>query len=220
MPENSAFYNSDGDFLIVAQEGVLHITTELGKLNVNPKEICVIPRGIRFRVDVSANCRGYISEIFKGHFTLPELGVIGSNGLANPRDFEIPVACFEDKDCDFTVVNKFHGKFFSCQYKSSVFNTVAWHGNYYPFKYHLDKFNTIGTISFDHPDPSIFTVLTAPSDEKGYLSFLKFIIFVFNYLRIKFLIFSELLFVTSLFSLPDGLLEKIPSGLLIIIETL
>ena len=168
MPENTAFYNSDGDFLIVAQEGILNITTELGKLNVGPKEICVIPRGIRYRVDVTSKCRGYICEIFKGHFTLPELGVIGANGLANPRDFEIPVACFEDKDCEFTVINKFHSKFFSCKYKSSIFNTVAWHGNYYPFKYHLDKYNTIGTISFDHPDPYIFTVLSAPTDEIGY----------------------------------------------------
>ena len=168
MKENSAFYNADGDFLIVPESGVLKITTEMGILYLYQKEIGVIPRGLRFRVDVDGNSRGYICEIFKSHFTLPELGVIGSNGLANARDFEIPVAWYEDKDCDFQVISKYQGKFFSCDYKFSIFNTVAWWGNYVPFKYNLDKFNTIGTISFDHPDPSIFTVLTAPSDEHGY----------------------------------------------------
>jgi homogentisate 1,2-dioxygenase len=167
MAENSAFYNADGDFLIVPQSGDLHITTEMGKLKVSPKEIVVIPRGIRFRVDVDGDCRGYICEIFKSHFVLPELGVIGSNGLANARDFEIPIAWYEDKECNFTVISKYMSKFFTCDYKYSVFNTVSWWGNYVPFKYNLDKYNTIGTISYDHPDPSIFTVLTAPTDELG-----------------------------------------------------
>lgn len=167
MNENSAFYSADGDFLIVPQLGDLHITTELGKMMVSSREIAIIPRGMRFRVDVDGNCRGYICEIFKGHFSLPDLGPIGSNGLANPRDFEVPVAWYEDKECEFTVISKYGGKFFSCKYEYSVFNTVAWWGNYVPYKYDLNKYNTIGTISFDHPDPSIFTVLTAPTDEQG-----------------------------------------------------
>lgn len=168
MDENSAFYSADGDFLIVPQHGELFITTELGRLNVRPKEIVVIPRGLRFRVDVEGESRGYICELFKGHFNLPDLGPIGSNGLASARDFEVPVAWYEDKDCEFKVVSKFGGKFFYTTYKHSIFNTVAWWGNYVPYKYDLDKFNTIGTISYDHPDPSIFTVLTATSDEPGY----------------------------------------------------
>jgi homogentisate 1,2-dioxygenase len=167
MKENTAFYNADGDMLIVQQHGELHITTELGKLSVNSKEIALIPRGLRFRVDVDGNARGYICELFKGHLALPELGVIGSNCLANARDFQVPVAWYEDKECDFKVICKYGTKFFSCDYKHSVFNTVAWWGNYVPFKYNLDNFNTIGTISFDHPDPSIFTVLSSPTDEAG-----------------------------------------------------
>ena len=167
MKENTAFYNADGDMLIVQQEGVLNITTELGKMNLRPKEIAVIPRGMRFRVDVSGNARGYICELFKGHLALPELSVIGSNCLANARDFQIPVAWYEDKDCDFTVISKFGSKFFSCDYKYSIFNTVAWWGNYVPYKYNLENFNTLGSISFDHPDPSIFTVLTSGTDEPG-----------------------------------------------------
>jgi homogentisate 1,2-dioxygenase len=166
MPENTAFYSSDSDFLIVPQAGQLFITTELGKLEVSSREICVIPRGLRFRVEVQGKNRGYICELYKGHFTLPELGPIGSNGLANSRDFEVPVAWYEDKDCEFTVISKFNGKFFQCKYQTSVFNTVAWWGTYVPYKYNLDKFNTIGPVSYDHPDPSIFTVLTAPSDEE------------------------------------------------------
>jgi homogentisate 1,2-dioxygenase len=167
MKENSAFYNADGDLLIVQQYGELHITTEMGKLSLKPKDICCIPRGLRFRVDVDGNSRGYICELFKGHLALPELGPIGSNCLANVRDFQVPVAWYEDKDCDFTVICKFGSKFFSSTYKHSIFNVVAWWGNYVPYKYNLDNFNTIGSISFDHPDPSIFTVLTAASDEPG-----------------------------------------------------
>jgi homogentisate 1,2-dioxygenase len=167
MDKNTAYYSADGDILIVAQSGCLTITTELGKLCVAPKEICVIPRGIRYHVAVDGNSRGYYCEIFKGHFLLPELGPIGANGLANARDFKIPVAYYEDKTEDFFVISKFQGKFFRSKHKSSVFDTVAWHGNYVPFKYNLDDFNTIGTISYDHPDPSIFTVLTAATDEPG-----------------------------------------------------
>ena len=171
MNENSAFYSSDGDILIVPQSGTLNIRTELGFLTVSPKEIVVIPRGIRFNVAVEGDSRGYFCEIYKGHFVLPELGPIGSNGLAGARDFLIPVAAFEDKDCEFTVYCKYFGKFFKKQYDHSIFDTVAWYGNYVPFKYNLDNFNTMGTISFDHPDPSIFTVLTAATDEPGYINF-------------------------------------------------
>jgi homogentisate 1,2-dioxygenase len=167
MKENTAFYNADGDLLIVQQFGELIITTELGKLSIKSKEVACIPRGMRFRVDTNGNARGYICELFKGHFGLPELGPIGSNSLANVRDFQVPVAWYEDKDCDFTVIGKFGSKFFSCDYKWSIFNTVAWWGNYVPFKYNLDNFNTIGSISYDHADPSIFTVLSAMSDEPG-----------------------------------------------------
>jgi len=172
MTADSGFFNSDGDFLIVPQTGELFITTEMGKLSVKQKEICVIPRGIRFRVDVSeegVNHRGYMCEVFGGHFSLPELGVIGTNGLANPRDFEIPVAAFEnvDKEGEYHIYQKYSGSFFKATQKNSIFNTIAWHGNYYPFKYDLNKFNTMGTISYDHPDPSIFTVLTCPTNEPG-----------------------------------------------------
>jgi homogentisate 1,2-dioxygenase len=167
MKENSAFYNADGDIIIVQQHGELQIITELGKLSIGPKEIACIPRGLRFRVDVNGNARGYICELFKGHLNLPELGPIGSNCLANTRDFQVPVAWYEDRDCEFTVICKFGSKFFSCEYNHSIFNTVAWWGNYVPYKYNLDNFNTIGSISYDHPDPSIFTVLTAPTDEHG-----------------------------------------------------
>ncbi len=167
MDENSAFYSSDGDFLIVPQTGTLTIRTEMGILKVSPHEIVVLPRGIRFNIAVEGNSRGYFCEIYKGHFVLPELGPIGANGLANARDFLVPVAAYEDREVDFTVICKFQGKFFKKHYNHSVFDCVAWHGNYVPFKYNLDNFNTIGTISFDHPDPSIFTVMTVATDEPG-----------------------------------------------------
>ena len=167
MDENLAFYSADGDFLIVPQTGTITIKTELGILMVSPKEIVIIPRGLRFNVAVEGESRGYFCEIYKGHYLLPELGPIGSNGLANARDFLVPVAHYEDKECDFTVISKFQGKFFKVLYKRSIFDCVAWHGNYVPFKYNLENFSTIGALSYDHPDPSIFTVLTAATDEPG-----------------------------------------------------
>lgn len=106
-------------------------------------------------------------EVYKNHFVIPDLGPIGSNGSANPRDFEVPVAWYEDLNENWTVVNKFSGKFFTYETTHSPFDIVGWHGNYYPYKYDLRKFNTIGSISFDHPDPSIFTVLTAQTDDPG-----------------------------------------------------
>lgn len=134
---------------------------------VAPLEICVIQKGIRFSVDVTEFSRGWICEVYKTHFTIPNLGPIGANGLANPRDFKIPVAWYEKSDEKFTIVNKYLGKLFTCEMDHSPFDVVAWHGNYAPYKYNLMDFNVIGTISYDHPDPSIFTVLTAPTDEPG-----------------------------------------------------
>ncbi|GLD96507.1 hypothetical protein PINS_up005190 [Pythium insidiosum] len=164
---DKCFYNSDGDWLIVPQEGVLKITTEFGKLRVAPREICVIQRGIRFSVDLDGPSRGYICEVFNRHFILPDLGPIGSNGLANPRDFEHPVAWYEDSDREFLCVNKFGGRLFSARMAFSPFNVVAWHGNYVPYKYDLMKFCTMNSVSYDHPDPSIYCVLTCQTEEAG-----------------------------------------------------
>lgn len=171
MNLKEAFYSADGDFLIVPQHGTLDIRTEFGSLLVRPNEICVIPRGIRYNVSLPEGpVRGYILELYQGHFSLPELGPIGSNCLANARDFQAPVASF-DEDHDgsnsYTLISKFNGRLFAAKQNHTPFDVVAWHGNYYPFKYDLGRFNTIGSISFDHPDPSIFTVLTAQSDHPG-----------------------------------------------------
>ena len=169
MDERTAFYSADGDFLIVLQHGVLDIQTELGNLLVRPNEICIIPRGIRYRVTLPEGpVRGYILELYQNHFQLPELGPIGSNCLANVRDFQAPVAHFgEDTEHEYTLVSKFAGHLFAATQQHTPFDVVAWHGTYYPYKYDLGRFNTIGSISYDHPDPSIFTVLTAPSDRPG-----------------------------------------------------
>jgi len=173
---NSAFYNSDGDFLIVPQEGKLTIKTEMGIIIANPREICVIQRGIKFSVDVDGPSRGYICESFGAHYRLPDLGVIGANGLANARDFEIPCAWYEDLDCDYPLYNKFCGEMFVAQMNHSPFDIVAWHGNYAPYKYDLDKFCCINSVTYDHPDPSIYCVLTAPSGEPG-TAMIDFVIF-------------------------------------------
>ncbi|GMT27987.1 hypothetical protein PFISCL1PPCAC_19284 [Pristionchus fissidentatus] len=165
--KNKAFYDSDGDLLIVPQQGSLELTTEFGRMLVAPQEIVVIPQGIRFSVGVSGPSRGYILEVYGTHFQLPDLGPIGANGLANARDFVSPVAWFEEKDEPFKIVNKYQGKMFVAEQDHSPFDVVAWHGNYVPFKYDLRHFNVINTVSFDHCDPSIFTVLTAPSTKPG-----------------------------------------------------
>ncbi|XP_013109815.1 homogentisate 1,2-dioxygenase [Stomoxys calcitrans] len=166
--KDCAFYNSDGDFLIVPQEGVLDITTEFGKMKVAPNEICVIPQGVRYSVNVAGPTRGYILEVYDNHFHLPDLGPIGANGLANPRDFETPVAWFENREVkDFAVISKYQGHLFVAKQNHSCFDVVAWHGNYVPYKYDLAKFNVINSVSFDHCDPSIFTVLTCPSSRYG-----------------------------------------------------
>mmetsp|Transcript_38273 Transcript_38273/g.85231 ORF Transcript_38273/g.85231 Transcript_38273/m.85231 type:complete len:494 (+) Transcript_38273:149-1630(+) len=165
---DSCLANADGDFLIVPQQGALKITTEFGIMVVQPTEICVIQRGIRFQVALlEGQARGYVLEIFQSRFVLPDLGPIGSNGLANPRDFLTPIAWYEEREANFTVMHKFEGQLFSAHQTFSPFNVVAWHGNYAPFKYPLHKFCPINAVSFDHPDPSIFTVLTAPSSVPG-----------------------------------------------------
>jgi homogentisate 1,2-dioxygenase len=162
------FANADGELLIVPQHGAIVLETELGTVEVAPKQIAVVPRGVRFRVRIVGEAaRGYICENYGALFRLPELGPIGSNGLANPRDFETPVAAFEDRDEPTEVVVKFGGKLWRTELAHSPLDVVAWHGNLAPYRYDLTRFNTINTVSFDHPDPSIFTVLTSPSDHPG-----------------------------------------------------
>ncbi|WP_294194438.1 homogentisate 1,2-dioxygenase [uncultured Sphingomonas sp.] len=163
-----AFFSADGELLIVPQEGALAIDTEMGRIHVAPLQIAVIPRGVRFRVALpDGRARGYVCENYGAAFRLPDLGPIGANGLANPRDFEVPVAWFEDHDEPCTVIQKFQGGLWQTTLDHSPFDVVAWHGNLVPYCYDLTRFNTINTVSFDHPDPSIFTVLTSPSDTPG-----------------------------------------------------
>jgi len=179
------FYDADGELLIVPQQGALRLATELGVLDVEPQEIAVIPRGIRFRVELLGEeaaapahpahaalahpcaARGYICENFGALLRLPDLGPIGSNCLANARDFLTPHAAYEDVEGAFELIAKFQGALWSAKIDHSPLDVVAWHGNYAPYKYDLRRFNTIGSISFDHPDPSIFTVLTSPSEQEG-----------------------------------------------------
>lgn len=162
------FYDADGELLLVPQQGRLRIDTELGVLEVEPQEIAVIPRGVRFRVSLpDGQARGYVCENFGALLRLPDLGPIGSNGLANPRDFLAPNAAFEDVEGDFELVAKFQGHLWRADIGHSPLDVVGWHGNYAPYKYDLRRFNAIGSISFDHPDPSIFLVLTSPSDTPG-----------------------------------------------------
>ncbi|ONF97406.1 homogentisate 1,2-dioxygenase [Sphingomonas jeddahensis] len=163
-----AFFSADGEMLIVPQEGALAIVTELGRIDVAPLQIAVIPRGVRFRVALpDGRARGYVLENYGALLRLPDLGPIGANGLANPRDFETPLAWFEDLDTPCDVVQKFQGGLWQTRLEHSPFDVVAWHGNLAPYRYDLRRFNTINTVSFDHPDPSIFTVLTSPSDTPG-----------------------------------------------------
>jgi homogentisate 1,2-dioxygenase len=162
------FYDADGDLLIVPERGALILRTEMGVVDIKPGEIALIPRGVRFRVElVGDEARGYVCENFGLPFRLPDLGPIGSNGLANPRDFLAPVAAYEELEGDFELVTKFGGRLWSARIDHSPLDVVAWHGNYTPYKYDLSRFNTINTVSFDHPDPSIFTVLTSPTDTVG-----------------------------------------------------
>ncbi|WP_448681046.1 homogentisate 1,2-dioxygenase [Pseudomonas nicosulfuronedens] len=171
------FFSADGELLIVPQAGRLRLVTELGVLEVAPLEIAVIPRGMRLRVELlDAEAAGYVAENHGAALRLPDLGPIGSNGLANPRDFLAPVAHYEDVEAPVQLVQKFLGELWATQLDHSPLDVVAWHGNNVPYKYDLRRFNTIGSISYDHPDPSIFTVLTSPSDTHG-MANMDFVIF-------------------------------------------
>ena len=171
------FYSADGELLIVPQAGRLQLFTEMGLIEIEPQEIAVIPRGIRFQVRLpDAQAQGYVCENFGALLRLPDLGPLGSNGLANPRDFLTPQAWYEDRSGDFSLIAKFGGKLWQAKIDHSPLDVVAWHGNYAPYKYDLRHFNTIGSISYDHPDPSIFLVLQAPSAVAG-VDTLDFVIF-------------------------------------------
>ena len=162
------FYDADGELLLVPEQGRLRVWTELGLVDAEPREVVVVPRGVRFRVELpDGAARGYVCENFGAPFRLPELGPIGANGLANPRDFLTPCARYEDVEGGFELVAKFQGHRWSARIDHSPLDVVAWHGNYAPYKYDLTLFNTINSVSFDHPDPSIFTVLTSPSETPG-----------------------------------------------------
>jgi len=172
-----ALYDADGELLIVPQQGRMLLVTELGRVAVEPLEIAVIPRGVRFRVELpDGSARGYLCENFGAVFRLPDLGPIGSNGLASERDFRTPVAWYEDRADRYELVAKFSGKLWATSLNHSPFDVVAWRGNYAPYKYDLRRFNTIGSISYDHPDPSIFLVLQSVTDTPGVDS-IDFVIF-------------------------------------------
>ncbi|MGW7287031.1 homogentisate 1,2-dioxygenase [Streptomyces sp. NPDC054847] len=171
------FSNADGELLIVPEHGGLLLVTEFGLLPARPGEVALVPRGVRFRVELlDATARGYVCENYGQPFELPELGPIGANGLANARDFLAPVAAYEDVEQPVEVVNKFCGNLWAATYDHSPLDVVAWHGTHVPYVYDLRRFNVIGTISYDHPDPSIFTVLTSPSDTPG-LAGVDFVVF-------------------------------------------
>ncbi|WP_343715609.1 homogentisate 1,2-dioxygenase [Inquilinus sp.] len=165
---DEVFFNADGELLIVPQQGSLRLVTELGVIAIGPAEIAVIPRGTKFKAElIDGPSRGYVCENYGAKFTLPDRGPIGANCLANPRDFKTPVAAFEDKETPHRVIVKWCGGFHETTIGHSPLDVVAWHGNYAPYKYDLRTFSPVGAIAFDHPDPSIFTVLTAPSGEAG-----------------------------------------------------
>ncbi|MFJ9806292.1 homogentisate 1,2-dioxygenase [Streptomyces wuyuanensis] len=175
--DRRVFSDADGELLIVPERGGLLLRTELGLLSVEPGEVALVPRGVRFRVELlDDTVRGYVCENYGQPFTLPELGPIGANGLANPRDFRVPVAAYEDVEGDVEVLNKFCGNLWTATYDHSPLDVVAWHGSHVPYVYDLRTFNVMGTISYDHPDPSIFTVLTSPSDTPG-LAGVDFVVF-------------------------------------------
>ena len=166
--QRRAFFNADGEMLIVPQQGTLRLTTEMGRIDLAPQQVALVPRGVRFRVaPQEGEARGYVCENYGAPFRLPELGPIGANGLASVRDFETPVAWFEDVDQPVELIQKFQGGLWSTSLPHSPFDVVGWHGNLAPCRYDLRRFNTINTVSYDHPDPSIFTVLTSPSDMPG-----------------------------------------------------
>jgi homogentisate 1,2-dioxygenase len=170
-------YNADGELLILPQHGQLLVRTEFGELTAKPGQFIVIPRGIKFQVQLIDNLvYGYVCENTKSPMALPDLGPIGANGLANPRDFHYPEACFDDKKGDYLLISKYQHQWWQAELDYSPLNVVAWHGNYAPYHYCLSNFNTINSVSFDHPDPSIFTVLTSQSNNPGVAN-LDFVIF-------------------------------------------
>lgn len=176
-PMQRSFYNSDGEMLFVPYEGAARFLTECGVLDVAPGEICVIPRGMKFRLDpLGARTSGYICENHGAELRLPDLGPIGTNCLANPRDFLTPVAAYEDRIEKHLLITKFNGALWQTELEYAPLDVVAWHGNSVPYKYDLFRFNAMGTISYDHPDPSIYTVLTSPSAVRGQAN-IDFVIF-------------------------------------------
>jgi homogentisate 1,2-dioxygenase len=171
------FFNADAEMLFVPQDGRLELFTEQGRLFIAPGEIAVVPRGVRLRVGLpDGSARGYLCENYGLPLRLPELGPIGANGLANPRDFLTPVAAFEEREEEVELVAKFGGHLWTTTLAHSPLDVVAWHGNYAPYKYDLARFNPVNSVSFDHPDPSIFTVLTSVSETPGTAN-LDFVIF-------------------------------------------
>jgi homogentisate 1,2-dioxygenase len=166
--DNEYFYSADSELLIVPQEGQLRFFTEMGIIDLEPQEIAIIPRGLLFKVDIiNGPARGFVCENYGAKFDLPNRGPIGANCLANPRDFKTPKAAFEDNSITSTVTIKWCGQFHTTEIDHSPLDIVAWHGNYAPCKYDLRTFSPVGALLFDHPDPSIFTVLTAPSGVEG-----------------------------------------------------
>ncbi|RWA70561.1 homogentisate 1,2-dioxygenase [Mesorhizobium sp.] len=162
------FFNADGELMIVPQVGALRFVTEMGVIELRPGEIAVLPRGLVFKVELAdKEARGYVCENYGAKFTMPDRGPIGANCLANPRDFKTPCAWFEEKETPCRLIVKWCGTFHVTELGHSPLDVVAWHGNYAPYKYDLSTFSPVGAILFDHPDPSIFTVLTAPSGEAG-----------------------------------------------------
>src|SRR6185312_3636212 len=175
--ENRALYDADGELLIVPQLGRLQLVTELGRLLIEPQQIAVIPRGVRLRVELpDGEARGYVCENFGAPLRLPDLGPIGANGLACERDFHAPPAWYEQRDEPHELIAKFMGRLWSSTLDHSPFDVVAWRGNYAPYQYDLRRFNTLGSVSYDHPDPSIYLVLQSPSDTVGVDS-LDFVVF-------------------------------------------
>jgi homogentisate 1,2-dioxygenase len=183
MDENTAFASLDGESLIVPQMGALDITIELGKLLVRPNEFVVIPRGLRYRVELvdGAPARGFICELYQGHLRLPELGVVGSSGLAHVRDFQVPVAHFDGQinnkdgnqvvttssDSEWMIVSRLDSKLFSCKHNHTPFDVVGWHGTLYPYEYDFAKFDYLANVHFGHKDPSMHIVLTVPAYGKA-----------------------------------------------------
>jgi homogentisate 1,2-dioxygenase len=167
--DNRAFCNADGDFLLVPQLGELTLVTELGVLEVGTGQIALLPRGLRYSVVLrSPAARGFIAEVYGRHFELPERGVIGANGLADARHFRTSTAWFEDRlELGYRITSKLGGVLYDAQQDYSPYDVVAWHGNYVPYVYDLAAFVPVSNVRVDHPDPSIYSVVSCPLDETG-----------------------------------------------------